>query len=316
MPSQEMNRKVLIVGLGAIGGILACHLSASGHRVSGVDVLSERCDAIREAGINIEKLTTLHANLHEVNCCLSDLKDQDFDYVIIAVKTPYMEAAANEVKKLDGDFKVVSFQNGLDNEELLAQHFDRDRILRFVINYGGNIVSPGNVSMSFFNKPNYVGGLNPPIICENTREFAKLISDASLVTECAEDIKMLTWKKTILNAVLAPISALLKFTMAEIMSCAETRSLVELLFKEGLAVAKCEGYDYGEEFFQQGMNYLSNAGHHKPSMLIDIENGNPTEIDYINGKIVNYGKKHDVPVPVNTAIYSLIKAKEIYKRPV
>ena len=64
------------------------------------------------------------------------------------------------------------------------------------------------------------------------------------------------------------------------------------------------------------MNYLSSAGHHKPSMLIDIENGNPTEIDFINGKIVAYGNKFNIPVPVNTAIYSLIKAKEKYKRPV
>ena len=311
-----MSKKVLVVGLVAIGGILACHLSTSGTKVCGVDVLQEMVDAIRSNGINIEKLTSLHANLEEVVVKFTDLKEREFDYVVITVKTPYMEAAVSEVKNLNGEFKVVAFQNGLDNEELLAEHFDRDRVLRFVINYAGNIVTPGTISMSFFNKPNYVGGLNPNRICENATEFARLVSDAALATECVSDIKKPAWKKTILNAVLAPLSALLGFTMAEIMTCAETRSLVELLFQEGIAVAKHLGYDYGEEFFQQGMEYLSAAGHHKPSMLIDIEKGRPTEIDFINGKIVAYGDKLDIPVPVNRAIYSLVKAKEKHERPV
>jgi 2-dehydropantoate 2-reductase len=60
------------------------------------------------------------------------------------------------------------------------------------------------------------------------------------------------------------------------------------------------------------MDYLSGAGHHKPSMLIDIEKGNPTEIDFINGKISEYGQRFNIPVPLHAALTALIKAKEQY----
>jgi len=313
MHAVKKPKKILVIGLGAIGGILACHLSASGNKVCGVDIRDEAVNAISKNGINIQNLTTVHSHLDEVQTKLENLNEREFDYVVIAVKAPYMEKVISELNQLKGEFILVAFQNGLDNEEYLAEFYDKERILRFVINYAGNIVSPDTISMSFFNKPNYVGGLFPGKICQFTREFAQLVSNASLITECVTDIKKLTWKKTILNAILAPISALLNFTMAEVMTSTETRSLVELLFKECLTVAEHLGYSYGDDFFQKGMDYLSAAGHHKPSMLIDIENGNPTEIDYINGKIAAYGRKLNIPVPFNTTVYKLIKAKEKYK---
>ncbi|MCK4835060.1 MAG: 2-dehydropantoate 2-reductase [Candidatus Aminicenantes bacterium] len=314
MNNDKMKKKILVIGLGPIGGIFACHLRASGHHVYGIDIWKDHIENIRQQGILIEKLVTLQAHLNEVQTGIEDLKEQAFDYVVISIKTPYMQALIPEIRKLKGRFTVVSLQNGIDNEEYLADFFNPDRVLRIVINYAGNIISPGKISMSFFHKPNYVGGVSKENNSEAAKEMARLLSAASLETEFAVDIKKFTWKKAILNSVLAPISALLGMTMAEVMTCRETRSLVELLLKEGLAVAGHMGFDYGENFFQQSMDYLSGAGHHKPSMLIDIEKGNPTEIDYINGKIAYYGKKFNIPVPLNTSITSLIKAKEQYPR--
>ena len=308
---HKKNKRFLIVGLGPIGGILAGHLAASGNEVYGVDIWQELIETIKKDGIHIKKLATLQVNLHQVCLSTKDLKSQEFDYVVITVKTPYLKKVVPELSELKGEFRVVAFQNGLDNEEYLAEFFPRDRILRVVVNYAGNFISPGIITMSFFHKPNYVGGLNKD---KNGEELAQVLTDASLDTEFTEDIKRFTWKKTILNAILAPLSALLGMTMAEVMECDETRSMVELLFKESLAVAKKVGYDYGEDFYQQGMKYLSTAGHHKPSMLIDIEKGNPTEIDFINGRIAYYGDKFNVPTPYNTTITSLVKAKEKYTR--
>ena len=129
-------------------------------------------------------------------------------------------------------------------------------------------------------------------------------------TVATDDVKMYAWRKTILVAALAPISALLGMTMAEVMAKGETHYLVETLLKEAIAVAKAAGFDYGEGFFEHCLDYLSTAGHHKPSMLIDIEEGSPTEIEYINGKIAYHGHMLNVPVILNTSITSMIKAKE------
>lgn len=314
MQNIKKNKKFLVVGLGPIGGIFASHLAASGNKIFGLDIWKDHIEAIKKNGIQIKNSTTLQASLEKACTSIKDFGELELDYAVITVKTPYMKDVISALTDLKGEFKVVALQNGLDNEEYLAESFDRERVLRVVVNYAGNIISPGNINMTFFHKPNYVGGLSIKGNNKHAMELAKLMTNAKLETEFTSDIKRFTWKKTILNAILAPISALLGITMAEVISCDNTRSLVELLFKESIEVAKRAGYDYGKEFFTQGMKYLSTAGHHKPSMLIDIENGNPTEIDFINGKIALYGQKFNIPVPLNSTITALIKGKECYYR--
>jgi 2-dehydropantoate 2-reductase len=312
MNDKQDKKKFLVIGLGPIGSIFACHLKAAGHEVYGIDIWQEHIQQIRKNGIRIEKLVNLHQHLDKAFTRIKGLDSLEFDYVVISIKTPYMDSLIGELKKFKSGFNIVSLQNGIDTEEYLATFFEKERVLRIVINYAGNVTAPGNISMSFFHKPNYVGGIVTPEPCPPAIELARILNKAGLETEYTPDIKRFTWKKTILNSILAPLSALLGMTMAEVMTCGETRSMVELLLKESLKVAEHLGYDYGESFFQQSMDYLSGAGHHKPSMLIDIEKGNPTEIDFINGKIADYGQRFNIPVPLHIAITALIKAKEQY----
>ena len=78
-----------------------------------------------------------------------------------------------------------------------------------------------------------------------------------------------------------------------------------------LQVADAAGIHYDDNFLDHCMGYLDKAGHHKTSMHVDIENRSPTEIDFINGKIVEYGKRHKIPTPYNTTITALIKGSEL-----
>ena len=73
-------------------------------------------------------------------------------------------------------------------------------------------------------------------------------------------------------------------------------------------MAQAAGYDYGPEFYDFCLEYLSRGGHHYPSMAVDMQASRPTEIDYINGKIVYYGLQLNVPVPVNFTMTSMVKA--------
>jgi 2-dehydropantoate 2-reductase len=312
MTENKDKKKFLVIGLGPIGSIFACHLKTTGHLVCGIDIWEDHVRQIRKDGIRIEKLVNLHNQMDEVKTRVQDLVQRDFDFVVVSIKTPYMDSIIDDIKKFDSEFTVVSLQNGIDTEEHLAKFFDSGRVIRIVINYAGNIISPGIIGMSFFHKPNYVGGMAADQTSQPAKELSRLLDDAGLDTQYTPEIKKFTWKKTILNSILAPLSALLGMTMAEIMTCAETRTMVELLLKESLKVADHMGFNYGDSFVQQSMDYLSGAGHHKPSMLIDIEKGNPTEIDFINGKIAEYGQRFNIPVPLHTAITALIKAKEQY----
>jgi len=312
MTKKPDKKKFMVIGLGPIGGIFACHLKSAGHMVCGIDIWEDHIRRIQDDGIRIEKLVNLHHRLDEVHTRVQDLDNRKFDYVVVSIKTPYMDSIIIDLKKFTSDFNIVSLQNGIDTEEHLGKFFDADRVIRIVVNYAGNITAPGIIGMAFFHKPNYVGGMMTSRPCQPAIDLAHILDSVGLETEYTPDIKKFTWKKTILNSILAPLSALLGMTMAEVMTCGETRSMVEMLLKESLKVADHMGYNYGDSFFQQSMDYLSGAGHHKPSMLIDIEKGNPTEIDFINGKIAEYGQRFNIPVPLHTAITALIKAKEQY----
>jgi 2-dehydropantoate 2-reductase len=309
--NEQTKKKFLVVGLGPIGSILSCHLKMIGCSIYGIDVRADLVKAIQEQGIAIEGITSCRAKFDQVCTRIEEIKEKDFDYVMVAVKAPYLPDIVSMLSNLNNNFKIVVMQNGIDNEEYLARFFGNKRILRVIINYAGNITTPGHIKMTFFHKPNYVGCFcSPKTVCDHSRELADLISEAGLETEPTAEVKKMAWRKTILVAALAPVSAILGMTMAEVMTNGDARSIVVKLLREAIEVARLQNYNYGEEFFEYCLDYLSTAGHHKPSMLIDIENGLPTEIDYINGRIAFHGHQLNVPVLLNTSITSMIKARE------
>lgn len=307
---MKHGKKILVMGLGPAGGIFAAHLAASGYRIYGVDPWQEHVFAMVRKGLKITNFTAIETRLEEVVFHVDQLQEKVFDYVVIAVKTPRTPEVLPVLKSLPGEFKIIVLQNGLDNEAYVAEFFARDRILRMAVNYAGNIESPSVIRMNFFQEPNRVGCICNEKNCGHAVEIAEMMTAAALDTIAAADIREFTWKKAILNAILAPIAAILGVTMADVMADTGARFIVESLIRESIAVAGAAGYDYGHDFFDRCVNFLLKAGKHKPSMLIDLENGNPTEIDYINGKIAEYGRKFNIPVPFNATMAALVKAKE------
>jgi 2-dehydropantoate 2-reductase len=98
--------------------------------------------------------------------------------------------------------------------------------------------------------------------------------------------------------------------MSEIIEDPILFQLVDSLIKEGVAVARANEFTLGSGFYPYCIDYIRNAGHHKPSMLQDIEAGRRTEVDYINGKIIEYGVQAGTPTPFNTVVRGLVKALE------
>jgi 2-dehydropantoate 2-reductase len=307
MSKNPEKKKVLMIGMGPTGGIFASHLVHSGFEVACIDVWKEHIKEIKEKCLTVEHLTDLCTTFNDIGTSIDQIKERDFDYVVLAVKTPFMPDVISWLKDLPGDYRVVALQNGIDNEDYLARFFRKNRVLRFAINYAGNIIAPGRIKMTFFHKPNFIGCVCDCHNCQCSRELAERLTSSGLDTEATDDIKKFTWRKTILNASLSPICAILGATMEEVMSYGGTRGMTESVLKEAITVAKASGYDYGDTFLDHCVDYLSTAGPHKPSMLIDVENKNPTEIDYINGKIASYGPRFNIPVPLNSALTEFVR---------
>jgi len=307
------NRKIGIIGAGPVGSLMAGHLSRNQEDVFLVDIKKELISAVKEKGITVTGIgDNFNARVKGTGYFTANLKKFEADFIFVAVKFNFLDSLLDEIKLFfrPGQ-KIILLQNGIDNEDRAAEKFSPEDILRFVINYAGMIVKPGIYRMSFFNPPNYIG-----VLSSNNeaigREVAEFITDAGLETVYSSEIKKHEWEKTILNAALMPVCATTGLTMREAMTLEETRFLCEQILAEGIRVAKKLGYDYGDDFFENCLAYLDNAGHHKPSTSIDLEAGNP--IEYIFQPIIDYGKKVGTPTPYLESLTKVVRILEHKKR--
>jgi 2-dehydropantoate 2-reductase len=299
--------RVGIVGMGPVGCILATHLKEAGAHVVPCDILADRIDAIKKSGIQLTH--TFEKKVSFIDACSTpqELGMYDLDLVVISVKTPNLKKVISQLTEIDSSkFYVLCAQNGIDNEKEVARIFGDSRTLRMVVNYAGNMSGQHSVHVSFFNPPNYVAPLLLDSGGDVLSRFVDLLNQVGLTTEIPDDIQDFVWEKAILNAALSAICAITRRTMKEVMDSPRSFELVEALIDECVRVAEKEGIDVGKKFRRFSVRYLKNAGHHRPSMLVDLELGHPTEIDYLNGRIVEYGRKHCVPTPINQSVSALV----------
>lgn len=301
------------IGVGPVGGIMAAHLAKAGHDITLVDIMKPHMDEIKKNGLSVIGVRELKVPFPKNNICygIDELSGKDIDYLFIAVKASVLSQILPILKPVvKPNMTLISLQNGLDNEELIADVFGKENTLRIVVNYAGNLVDNGKVRMSFFNAPNYIGMIDPAAE-KKAKELAEVISAADLDTVFTPEIKKYEWEKIILNAALSPVCALTRRTMKQMMEFKDTRNLTESILREAIEVAAANGFHFKPDFLEFCMGYLDKAGHHRTSMHVDIEKKNPTEIDFINDKIVLYGKKKGIPTPINSTIVSLIKGSEL-----
>lgn len=304
--------KIAIIGAGPVGGILGAHLAHAGHYVVLCDVLKNHLDAIKERGLIIKGVSEIVSRHERLAYGISELTNfPEIDIIIIATKASIMPKLIPEITKVaQAGARFISCQNGLGNEDYLAEIFGPANVLRIVVNYAGGLVGDGEIWMSFFNPPNYIGAVTArgePL----AHQMAEMMTEAGLATEFTTNIKRYEWEKVILNAALSPVCALTRKLMKDIMDFEVTELLVEDLLREGIRVAEAAGVTFDEGFFEHCVQYLKKAGYHKTSMHVDIERGSPTEIDWINGKIVEQGRALGLDTPYNLTITALIKGLEM-----
>jgi 2-dehydropantoate 2-reductase len=302
-----------IVGLGPVGSILAAHLAKGGVNVVVEDIAQELLVRIREDGLRVSGITALAAQVDKVVGSLAELAEFKPDMVFVATKACFLRSVLAELKHVcTRKMKVVSFQNGLDNERSIAETLGIETAYRVVVNYAGNLFGPGHARMNWFQPPNYVGAFRKGIYTtdETTKDIADMMTTCGLVTEEVSDIKRYVWEKVILNSALCSVCALTGQTMKGAMEFEFSRDLSVRVLEEGLAVAKADGYDFGEDAVDRFTSYLEKGGTHKPSMLVDVENKRMTEVDFLSGAIADYGERYGIETPVNDVLTRLLKSLE------
>lgn len=302
--------KIGVVGLGPVGMIAAVHLKEAGCNIAVCDNDKIKINLIRKEGIKLEEAMNKQCFFEHVFTNVNELKELDLDIIIFALKTYQLTSILQETVKLKTDkLCVVSAQNGLDAEQILASVFGESKTLRMVINFAGNLNAPNVVKVTFFNPPNYIASMDDSRMDE-ANYLSQKFNEVNLDTKAIHSFEIIKriWEKNILNSALSPICAIGKLTIREAMQISDTVEIVEVLIQEGLEVAEAEKIKFDDDFMRIAMRYLKKAGNHFPSLAVDLMNNKETEIDYMNGKLVEYGRKHYIRTSLNLALTNMVKA--------
>ena len=299
-----------VVGAGPVGCIVAAFLAKGGYEVTLCDVIPELLDPAMDPGIIVEGAENLQQKVSKICTNVDDLADHNPDVVIITVKANALPLIASAIEGFihDGMF-VVSWQNGIDTELELAKSLSKSSVMRAVVNYGCGLVGPAHVRMPFHHPPHCIQELDA-----ESRHVAVAIatklSECGLPTDHTEQIVSMVWRKTVMNASMNPVCAVTGLTMSRAMNDPIVYQIVDALVKECINVARANEINLGWDYYPQAMDYMRNAGDHKPSMLMDIEANRRTEIDFINGKFVEYGERTGIATPYNNTLRALVKGLE------
>jgi len=308
--STYQPKRFAVIGAGPVGGVVAAFLARGGYEVTLCDVIPKLLKPALDPGIRIEGVDNLLAKVARVTTSVDEIVADPPDVIFVTVKATALPLIASALENYVGEGRyVISWQNGIDTERVLAEHLGNKSVLRGVVNFGCVPLGPAHIRLAFHNRPHYLQELDPQAN-EAAGVISRLLTECGLDTHHTANITDMVWRKTVLNACMNPMCAVTGMTMVEIINDPITFNLVDALIKEGIAVARINEFSLGSNYYPYAISYIKNAGNHKPSMLQDIEAGRRTEIDYINGKIVEYGVQAGVPTPYNSMIRGLVKALE------
>jgi 2-dehydropantoate 2-reductase len=301
-------KKVCIVGAGAIGSLYAAHLA----RVAEVWVLVRREEHARDLnqrGLRVTGRNDFHARPKATR----DPRElPEFDFGIVATKASQTREAFAPVAHLFPRGAVLSAQNGLGSEEIIAELMPSGYVIRGTTFMSGTRFADDHVHYEL-NTATWMGPFEPTRTpFELVQELADLVNASGLKAEALRDARPAQWSKLIFNASVNAVSALTELPHSPHFA-AETEfsdlgHLLHALIQEGKTVAAALGIELHEDPW--AMNCIGAQTNHPPSMLYDVRHRLPTEVDFLGGAIASEAQRVSVSAPLHTALYRLIKAKE------
>jgi 2-dehydropantoate 2-reductase len=300
--------RVCVVGCGAVGSLFAAHLAQlEDVEVWAYDLARDHVDAINREGLRLSGAGEL-VGRPRATADASELPPCDFG--IVATKAMHTSGAVEATAHVFTAGCVATVQNGLGNEEAIAEHVER--VIRGTTFPAGKLLEPGHVQWDV-KGDTALGPFEPkPAPAEEIARLAETIDRAGMPTKALADARGPQWRKVIFNAATNPIGALTGLTHGRVCEDPALRRLVSVLVDEGKAVAAAQGIELDadpEELIDHAAK-PEVAYDHKASMLQDVEARRPTEVDYLNGGIARFGDTQGVPTPFNRAIWALVKGLE------
>jgi 2-dehydropantoate 2-reductase len=300
--------RICVVGCGAVGSLFAANLAQLDDvEVWAFDLARDHVDAINVKGLRLSGEGEVVGWLRAT----SDPRElPPCDLGIVATKAMHTGAAIEATAHVFADGAVCSVQNGIGNEETIAEAVAR--VIRGTTFPAGRILEPGHVQWDVKGDTTIGPFEGSPAAMEEVERLADACTRAGLPTKAVPDARGPQWCKVIFNSATNPVGALTGLTHGRVCEDAALRRFVSGLVDEGKAVAAAQGIvlDTDPEDLIDHAAKPEVAYDHKASMLQDVEARRQTEIDYLNGGIARFGREHGVPTPLNEAIWALVKGLE------
>jgi 2-dehydropantoate 2-reductase len=304
--------RIAVMAAGAVGGYFGGRLAAAGHDVSFI-ARGAHLDAIRANGLTLEStLGNLHikdakatSDPHEVGAV---------DILLFAVKLWDTEIAAAAARPLIGPrTRVITLQNGIDSVERLAPILGQDHVAGGTTHMATVISAPGvikHTSPFAQMKCGRVDGRADPMLLA----FVQAAKAAGIDAELSDNINVDRWKKFVFLVGFSGATGALRMPLGPILADPETREFFFNLMQEVVAVGQAQGVALPQNFAEERLAFADTTPPgFKASLLHDLERGNRIELDWLAGKVVELGRALGVPVPANTAVYTVLKLHRMGK---
>jgi 2-dehydropantoate 2-reductase len=299
---------VVVAGAGSIGSLLAAHLA----QVADVTVLTRREEhaaSLREQGLRVSGRGDFTAQLG-ASADPAGLP-ADAELAILACKGTDLEPLSARLEGRLPGATVMTVQNGLGAEEIVAAHGEWP-LLSAVTFMSGTRHGDAHVEY-VLDTATWIGPYRGTTE-EDARRVADLIAAGGLKAQAFPDLRPAQWSKLIFNATVNGVAALTglphDFHFARTEELSDLGHLVRGLVDEGKAVAAAAGVELHDDPWEMNVLATQRGHRHYPSMLEDVEARRPTELELINGALVREAARCGVQVPLQTAVYRLVRARE------
>jgi len=310
---------ILIIGAGAVGIGLAASVASQGARVS-VFARGETANAIKENGIKRTGLFT-HYEIKDIPVyeTYDEIPKDHFDYIFITSKTTANADIAENLKNhkdiLKETGKILIIQNGFGNDEPFLKHFSKKQVFCARIITGFARPERHISEVTVYTEPMQLGSLQDEDPTQ-LQEIADLITKSGIKCEVTDEVDKYLWAKMLYNCTLNPLGAILDKTYGELTENEYTLEIMNSILDEIFEVIKASPYttfwdnsdEYKDLFYSK---LVPDTYNHYSSTHQDIQNHTKTEIDTLNGKVIQLAGEYNIDVSTNKIIYNMIKAIEI-----
>ncbi|NMG42199.1 2-dehydropantoate 2-reductase [Aromatoleum toluvorans] len=302
--------KICVLGAGALGCSIGSVLAEAGSEVVLINRLQEHVDAINRDGLRVRDGDRERFVKAKARTSCEGIGPVDL--VIVLVKSFHTQEAIEGATSIIGEHTLVlSLQNGLGHEDILAEVVGRHRVLAGKTYVGGVLLGAGHIIAGTRGKETIIGELDGTV-SERVQAVAAEFNRAGLETTVSANIMGTIWDKLLVNVATGALSGITRLPYGGLYKIPEVMDCALAAVGEAMAVAKAAGVELSTRAPKDAWIKAAEGlpPDFKASMLQSLEKGDATEIDFINGSVVRWGEKTAVSTPVNQALVASIKGIE------